>query len=159
MKSISCVRLHDVNNWFPRVTMAVPSPINVVMDISVSRIQSKSVATSHIFGRRLEVAVLTMGLGTEKWGLQVLSYFRKWSCHLTLGQLVHPNWNALPSFHVTRKNLSVWSWWNFEIFLCINCSSFWNWCGPLEVYTSIIIKYISSEMKLRNISKNGLNCS
>jgi hypothetical protein len=66
MKSISCVRLHDVNNWFPRVTMAVPSPINVVMDISVSRIQSKSVATSHIFGRRLEVAVLTMGLGTEK---------------------------------------------------------------------------------------------
>jgi hypothetical protein len=52
--NIRRVHLHDVNNWLPRVTMAVPSPINVVMDISVSRIRSNSVAISLIFGRRLD---------------------------------------------------------------------------------------------------------
>jgi len=50
MKSI----IHDVNNWLPSVTMAVPSPMNIVMDISVSRIRSSSVATSLILGRRLD---------------------------------------------------------------------------------------------------------
>jgi len=51
---ISPTSLHDVNNWLPSVTMAVPSPMNVVMDISVSRIRSSSVATSLILGRRLD---------------------------------------------------------------------------------------------------------
>lgn len=54
MKLINPLSLHDVNNWLPSVTMAVPSPMNVVMDISVSRIRSSSVATSLILGRRLD---------------------------------------------------------------------------------------------------------
>ncbi|OAY66194.1 Ethylene-responsive transcription factor ERF086, partial [Ananas comosus] len=40
-----------VNNWLPRVTIAVPSPITVVSVISISRILSSSATISLIFGR------------------------------------------------------------------------------------------------------------
>ena len=50
--------LQEVNNWLPRVTMAVPSPMTVVKFISVSKIRSSSVATSRILGRLLELEVM-----------------------------------------------------------------------------------------------------
>lgn len=62
------LRLHEVNNWLPSVTMAVPSPMIVVIDISISRIWSSSVTTSLIFGRLLDD-------GFRHWKVRPISSF------------------------------------------------------------------------------------
>jgi len=98
MKSI----IHNVNNWLPSVTMAVPSPMNVVMDISVSRIRSSSVATSLILGRRLDD-------GFRHWKARPTSSFIPSDVKLppNLGSISSFELKCASSFQCDKKCLSV----------------------------------------------------
>lgn len=104
---ISPTSLHDVNNWLPSVTMAVPSPMNVVMDISVSRIRSSSVATSLILGRRLDD-------GFKHWKARPTSSFIPSAVKLpaNLGSISSFELKCASifrSFDVTRKMFFQWA--------------------------------------------------
>uniref|UniRef100_A0A0A8XZK9 Uncharacterized protein n=1 Tax=Arundo donax TaxID=35708 RepID=A0A0A8XZK9_ARUDO len=98
------LRLHDVNNWLPSVTIAVPSPMIVVMDISVSRIRSSSVTTSLIFGRLLDD-------GFRHWNVRPTSSFILSEVKLppNLGSTSSSELKCASIFRCTRKSLSVGS--------------------------------------------------
>jgi hypothetical protein len=103
MKSI-LRRLHDVNNWLPSVTMAVPSPMNVVMDISVSRIRSSSVATSLILGRRLDD-------GFRHWKARPTSSFMPSEVKLppNLGSISSFELKCASIFPCDKENVCQWA--------------------------------------------------
>ena len=116
MKSI----LHDANNWLPSVTMAVPSPMNVVKDISVSRIRSSSVATSLILGRRLDD-------GFRHWKARPTSSFIPSDVKLlpNLGSISSFELKCASSFQCDKKCLSE----QLVKEICLftrNCSSFFK---------------------------------
>jgi len=130
---ISPTSLHDVNNWLPSVTMAVPSPMNVVMDISVSRIRSSSVATSLILGRRLDD-------GFKHWKARPTSSFIPSAVKLPA------NLGSISSFELKCASI----FWSFqekcffseqlvkEIFLCTrNCSTFFKLLFSSEVMSQL----------------------
>jgi len=86
------------------------------------------------------VGVSMMGSSIGRPGQQAPSYLLQWSCRLILGQSVHLNWNALPSF-----DHSMWQEKCFfsgqlvkEIFLCTrNCSAFFKLLFSSEVMSQL----------------------
>jgi hypothetical protein len=153
--------LHDVNNWLPSVTMAVPSPMNVVMDISVSRIRSSSVATSLILGRRLDD-------GFRHWKARPTSSFIPSEVKLppNLGSISSFELKCASIFQCDKKCLSVGAWavskrnllihkklhLSFEIVVFSkrrNCSSFLSYCFSLK-------GYVSTDVEKHNIDRKEI---
>lgn len=151
---ISPSSFHDVNNWLPSVTMAVPSPMNVVMDISVSRIRSSSVATSLILGRRLDD-------GFKHWKARPTSSFMLSAVKLpaNLGSISSFELKCASIFRCDKKMIFSGQIVK-EIFLCTrNCKPFFKLLFPLKGYVSAkveliitIIKHQQELLVLKNIS-------